>query len=89
VYRNPDVRKRSVERRIETTTTVANFMEHYAQAQGLAFKLPAETIAAILLIAADGFADAARVEDDAEALFATFLDLFVPAVMEEVPRITR
>jgi hypothetical protein len=37
----------------------------------------------MLLIASDGFVQAARIDDDTEDLFATFLDLFLPAVMED------
>ena len=62
-------------------------MEHYSTAQGIAFKVPPETVAAILLAAADGFSQAARIDTDAEELFATFLDLFVPAVMEGAPSV--
>jgi hypothetical protein len=58
-------------------------MEHYTAAQGITLKVPAETIAAMLLIASDGFVQAARIDDDTEDLFATFLDLFLPAVMED------
>jgi AcrR family transcriptional regulator len=84
-YRNPAVRKRAAESFRENRATVAAFMEHYAVAQGFAFKVPAETVAALLLIASDGFVQAARRDSDAEELFATFLDLFMPAVMEEAP----
>jgi hypothetical protein len=59
--------------------TVVSFMEHYWAEQGTVPKVPVATIAAILLNVSDGFVQAARV--DADALFATFLDLFIPAVM--------
>ena len=58
-------------------------MEHYWAEQGFPQRYPVETIAAILLNASDGFVQAARVDVDAEDLFATFLDLFIPAVMED------
>jgi hypothetical protein len=60
-------------------------MEHYWAEQGISSKVPVETIAAILLNASDGFVQAARVDVDAEDLFATFLDLFIPAVLEGTP----
>ena len=82
-YRNPAVRERSVDSRHRHRARVTAFMEHYSAAHGFTFKVPAETLAAILLMASDGFAQAARIDTDAEELFATFLDLFLPAVMED------
>jgi AcrR family transcriptional regulator len=82
-YRNPASRKRSAEARRQNRATVATFMEHYTATQGITLDVPAETIAAILLIASDGFVQAARIDTDAEDLFATFLDLFLPAVMHD------
>ena len=81
-YRNPAARKRSAESLRQNRATVAAFMEHYTAAQGITLKVPAETVAAILLIASDGFVHAARIDPDTEDLFATFLDLFLPAVMK-------
>jgi AcrR family transcriptional regulator len=82
-YRNPAVQERSANQRRQNRATVATFMEHYTAAQGITLKAPADTIAAILLIASDGFVQAARVDSDTEGLFATFLNLFLPAVMED------
>ena len=84
-YRNPSVRERSAEMLRENRQRVAAFMEHYMSAQGFRFKLPVETVAAMLLNAADGFATTARLDPDAERLFATFLDLFLTTVIEESP----
>jgi AcrR family transcriptional regulator len=84
-YRNPRVRERSAESLRENRERVAAFMEHYMSAQGFRFKLPVETVAAMLLNAADGFATMARLDPDTERLFATFLDLFLPTVIEEAP----
>ena len=58
-------------------------MQHFSGVQGITMKIPAETLAAILLMASGGFAEAARIDTDAEELFAKFLDLFLPAVMEQ------
>lgn len=82
-YRNPAVQERSAAQRRQNRATVAAFMEHYVAAQGITLKVPAETIAAILLNASDGFVQAARIDADAEELFATFLDLLLPAAMED------
>jgi AcrR family transcriptional regulator len=81
-YRNPAVQARTADQRSENRATVASFMEHYWASQGIVPKVPVETIAAILLNVSDGFVQAARVDTDAEDLFAAFLDLFIPAVME-------
>jgi AcrR family transcriptional regulator len=80
-YRNPAVQERTADERRQNRATVASFMEHYWKEQGITPKVPVETIVAILLNASDGFVQAARVDADAEDLFATFLDLFIPAVM--------
>lgn len=82
-YRNPAVQERSADQRRQNRATVVSFMEHYWAEQGITSKVPVETIAAILLNASDGFVQAARVDTDTEDLFATFLDLFIPAVMED------
>ncbi len=81
-FRNPDVQEHAADQRRQNRETVASFMEHYWAAQGIVPKVPVETITAILLNVSDGFEQAARVDADAEDLFATFLDLFIPAVME-------
>jgi AcrR family transcriptional regulator len=82
-YRNPAVQERSADQRRQNRAIVASFMEHYAAEQGITPKVPMETITAILLNASDGFVQAARIDTDAEDLFATFLDLFIPAVMDD------
>jgi AcrR family transcriptional regulator len=81
-YRNPDVQERWANERQQNRATVASFMEHYWAEQGITPKVPVETISAILLNVSDGFVQAARVDAGTEDLFATFLDLFIPAVME-------
>lgn len=81
-YRNPDVRQRSAEWRAQNRATITAFMQHQMAATGLTLKIPADTVAAILLAAADGFLQAARVDPNAEQLFATFLDLFLPTIIE-------
>jgi AcrR family transcriptional regulator len=82
-YRNPAMQERSADQRRQNRAIVASFLEHYAAKQGITPKIPVETITAILLNASDGFVQAARIDADAEDLFATFLGLFMPAVMED------
>jgi AcrR family transcriptional regulator len=84
-YRNPDVARRCRAWRLDNRQNIAAFIEHHAALTGITFKVPAETAAALLLNASDGFLQAAHVDSDAEALFATFLDLFIPAIMETPP----
>lgn len=81
-FRNPSAQQRSAEWRRKNRETVAAFMEHHTAAVGATLKVPADTLAAILLTASDGFLHAARVDPDAEDLFATFLELFLPAIVE-------
>jgi AcrR family transcriptional regulator len=82
-YRNPAIQERSADQRRQNRAMVTSFMEHYWAEQGITPKVPVETISAILLNASDGFVQAARVDSDAEDLFAAFLDLIIPAVMED------
>lgn len=81
-YRNAEGRRRSVEWRRRNRATFAEFIEHHIGATGLRLKAPAETIAAVLSSASDGFMQAVHVDPDAEEQFATFLELFLPAVVE-------
>jgi AcrR family transcriptional regulator len=81
-YRNPAARRRSAEQRRRHLASVATFIEHYTAAQGITLKAPAETVAAILLITSDGFAQAARIDPGTEDHLTAFLDLFLPTVME-------
>ena len=83
-YRNPAARQRAAAHRRRTRDTVANYMERTAPASGIRLKLPAVDIAAMLLVASDGFIQSARVDPDAEHHFARFLELFLPTVIEAV-----
>ena len=84
-YRNPAARERSAVRRRESQATVAAFIEHYSSAEGITLKVPAETVAAMLLMVSDGFVQAARIDSGTEEVLATFLDLFLPTIMEQRP----
>ena len=81
-YRNPGSRQRSVESRQRNRERVAQFMEVNTAANGFVLKYPADTIAAILLNATDGFVHAARLDSDAEEQYAKFLELFLPVLFE-------
>lgn len=73
VLRNPSARKRAVAHRRKNRELVAAFIEEVADQSGMTLRLPAATLASIILAAADGLTYAARV--DGEDLFAPFLEL--------------
>ena len=73
VLRNPDARERAVAHRRQQRELVAAFIEEVAEQSGMALRLPAATLAAIILAAADGLTYTARIDGD--DLFAAFLEL--------------
>jgi len=73
VLRNPSARKRAIAHRRKNKALVASFIEEVAQRSGMTLRLPAPTLASIILAAADGLTFAARV--DGEDLFTAFLEL--------------
>lgn len=73
VLRNPSARKRAAAHRRKSRALVASFIEEVAERSGMTLRLPAPTLASIILAAADGLTYAARV--DGEDLFTPFLEL--------------
>ena len=73
VLRNPGARKRAVAHRRKQRELVAAFIEEVAGRTGTRLRLPAATLASVILAAADGLNYAMRV--DGEDLFAPFLEL--------------
>ena len=73
VLRNPAARERAIEHRRKNQALVAEFIEEVADRSGMTLRLPAPTLASIILAAADGLAYAARI--DGQDLFAPFLEL--------------
>ena len=73
VLRNPEARPRAVEHRRKNKAMVAAFIEEVADRSGMTLRLPAATLASVILAAADGLTYAARV--DGEDLFAAFLEV--------------
>jgi AcrR family transcriptional regulator len=73
VLRNPAVRERAAAHRRKNRELVATFITEVAERSGMTLRLPALTLASIILAAADGLTYAARV--DGEDLFAPFLEL--------------
>jgi AcrR family transcriptional regulator len=73
VLRNPSARKRAVSHRRKQRALVAEFIEEFADRTGATLRLPAPTLASIILAAAEGLTYAAHV--DGEDLFGPFLEL--------------
>lgn len=83
--RNPSARERSEAQRRKNRELVARFIEDNTAALGLTLKLPADTIAGILLSTSGGFAHASQVDPDEVALYEAFLDLIIPTLFAESP----
>jgi AcrR family transcriptional regulator len=73
VLRNPDARPKAVEHRRQHRALVADFIDEIAARSGMTLRLPADTLAAIILASADGLTYAARI--DGAELFEPFLEL--------------
>lgn len=73
VLRNPGARARDVEHRQKQKALVASFIEEVAERSGMTLRLPASTLASVILAAADGLTYSLRV--GGEDLFAPFLEL--------------
>jgi len=73
VLRNPSARKRAAAHRRRNRELVTAFIEEVADRAGMTLRLPAPTLAGVILAAADGLNYAARV--DGEDLFAAFLEV--------------
>ena len=71
VLRNPEARPRAVAHRRKQRDLVAAFIDEVAERSGMTLRLPAVTLASVILAAADGLTYAARVDGD--DLFAPFL----------------
>lgn len=73
VLRNPDARPRAVAHRRKHRDLVAAFIDEIAEQSGMTLRLPAPTLASIILATADGLTYTARIDGD--ELFAPFLQL--------------
>ena len=71
--RNPSARERGAAHRQKNKDLVAAFIEEVADRAGMTLRLPAPTLAGVILASADGLSYAARV--DGEDLFAAFLEV--------------
>jgi AcrR family transcriptional regulator len=73
VLRNPSARKRAAANRRKNRELVTAFIEEVAERTSMTLRLPASTLAGVILAAADGLNYASRV--DGEDLFAPFLEV--------------
>ena len=73
ILRNPKARKRALVHRRKNRELVASFIEEVASRSAMRLRLPADTLAAIILAAADGLSYSARI--DGLELYEPFLEL--------------
>ncbi len=83
VLRNPGARARAVAHRRKQRALVEGFIEEVAQRSGMTLRLPAATLASVILAAADGLTYAARV--DGEDLFAPVLEVLHAGMVADRP----
>ncbi|MET0902762.1 MAG: helix-turn-helix domain-containing protein [Acidimicrobiales bacterium] len=83
VLRNPDARPRAVAHHRKQCDLVAAFIDEVAEQSGMTLRLPAPTLAAIILAAADGLTYSARI--DGNDLFAPFLELLNAGMIADRP----
>ena len=83
VLRNPEIRAQVAEQRRETAQMLADFMEEQAKVIGIRMRMPALTLARIVLAASDGIANAAVIDGD-DDLYEPFLELLLMA-WEDAP----
>jgi AcrR family transcriptional regulator len=80
--RNPTVRPRFAEEQRRTRTMIARYIEAQTENFGLALKLPAETLAAILDATSIGFLEDALITNDDAQPYEAFLRLIVPSIVD-------
>ncbi len=84
--RNPSARERADAQRRRNRELVTRFIEDNTAALGITLKLPADTVAGILLSTSDVFAHASQVDAKEVALYEAFLELIIPAIFTEAPK---
>lgn len=83
VLRNPEVRARVAEQRLSVAKMIAGFMEEQAARFGVAMRIPALTVARIVLACGDGLEMASHIDQDQEDLYEPFLELLMSAWEDE------
>ena len=80
LLRNPAARDRIAEQRRQVVEMVARSIEQGAANLGATLKIPATTLARIVLATTDGLQLAGHFEPDQDDLYRPFLELFLSAV---------
>jgi AcrR family transcriptional regulator len=81
--RHLDFRERYVENARQMTEAVARFTEDLARAASITMKLPAARLAHIVEVAAEGFLSWAFLDPDDGALFQSFFELLLEAIVDD------
>ena len=81
--RNPEVRERFVAQRRKNLARIARFIDDHAEAAGVSLKVPADTLARILLDASDGMRMAVQIDPAEGNLYEKFLEMLLPAIFAE------
>jgi AcrR family transcriptional regulator len=79
VMRNPDVQARVAEQRRSIAEMIARFMDEQAALFGVVLRIPAVTLARIVLACGDGLEIASHIDADQEDLYEPFLELLMSA----------
>ena len=77
--RNPDARARVAEHRRALARMIADFMEQEAERLGVHLRIPALTLARVVLAVGDGLELASLIEEDQDDLYEPFLELLLSA----------
>jgi AcrR family transcriptional regulator len=86
-FRNPEVRERYADHQRAMRALVVRFIEEQTTEAGLTLSVPTETVAAIVESASEGFLAASYLDPELGNLFGTFLELFMPVLMADAPRL--
>jgi hypothetical protein len=79
VLRNPHLRARVAEQQREVAQMIASFMDEQASRLGVKLRIPALTLARIVLACGDGLELAGHLDENGEDLYAPFLELLISA----------
>ncbi|MCV7225361.1 TetR/AcrR family transcriptional regulator [Mycolicibacterium komossense] len=75
LFRNPDARARLADQRGQTIESLAEFMTARVERLGGALRIPATTLARVLMATSDGLVLASHI--DGVELYRSFLDMFI------------
>jgi AcrR family transcriptional regulator len=81
--RNPEVRERYVTHQRAMRDLIVRFTEERVEEAGFKLAIRAEEVAIIVEAASEGFLAAAYLDPDLDYLFARFLELFMPVMVED------